>query len=283
MIVPGLGAFLSVRKSAEIDRDAGLIKCPYREICFNAAIVNNDGMIANSIARRDGVSFEKGESIVEKAVEELSHVLKTSGEVQIGSIGRLERRSDGRVAFIPRPIRRDSVRIARVRAQESYDVVAEQSAERKSPDYWYIPIHKKAAGIAASVTALVAVSMVMLLLMLKPSAPAIDMDKASVVPSEIASGVAGKLMDTPAQESAPEIKPVEDPEFYLIVGTFRSEKEAEVFVRQQEGKGQDLEIVAGGKLFRVSAASANSENELREKMKGAGFRQVFREAWIWKK
>lgn len=290
VIVPGLGAFLSVRKSAEIDKAAGLIKSPYREICFNAAIINNDGMIANSIARRNGVSFEKGERAVENAVEELLYSLKTVGEVQIGSIGRLEREADGCISFVPRQIKRDTVSIARVNFEnESADIAASKSVERKNPDYWYIPIHKKAAGIAASVTALVAVGMLMLMLMLKPVSPAIDVDRASVVSAEIKPAVKNNLADTHGEdslsieESLSENESSDAPDCYLIVGTFRTEREAGEFIRQQEGKARNLEIVAGGKLYRVSAASANSETELREIMRGTDFREAFKEAWIWKK
>ena len=62
VVVPGFGAFIGNIQSAKEDTTGQLLP-PCRVLGFNNAITHNDGVLANSIMRRDGVSYEKAVSI----------------------------------------------------------------------------------------------------------------------------------------------------------------------------------------------------------------------------
>ena len=50
VIVPGLGAFVSSYKSAQVDEQSGEMVPPSKEIYFEPKIKNNDGLLVGKIA-----------------------------------------------------------------------------------------------------------------------------------------------------------------------------------------------------------------------------------------
>ena len=57
VIVPGFGAFISHIVPASLGED-GLLTAPCRLLGFNEALQHNDGLLANSLMRKSGVSYD---------------------------------------------------------------------------------------------------------------------------------------------------------------------------------------------------------------------------------
>ena len=59
-MVPGFGAFLCNYEAAHFDeRRRDVILPPARHLAFNRMIADSDGLLAWSVSKRDGVSFEE--------------------------------------------------------------------------------------------------------------------------------------------------------------------------------------------------------------------------------
>jgi len=57
VIVPEFGGFVTNNKSAKINFANNSIQPPYKQITFNAHLINNDGLLANYIASVDKISY----------------------------------------------------------------------------------------------------------------------------------------------------------------------------------------------------------------------------------
>ena len=85
VIVPGLGAFISqyeITKTSE-----GVATYLNRRITFNPSICHNDGLLANSISRREGIAYEMSNAEIDNYVLSLRSQLNHEGEVPVGRLG----------------------------------------------------------------------------------------------------------------------------------------------------------------------------------------------------
>ena len=87
VIIPGFGAFVSTYKPAVILENE--IKPPSKEISFTQKIKNNDGMLAEIIARKAKISQSYAMKRIEKAHENMLYELDKGETVIIENIGTL--------------------------------------------------------------------------------------------------------------------------------------------------------------------------------------------------
>lgn len=100
--VPGIGALMVRHKPARFDEQNPLILLPpSRDLVFNGAIVESDGVLENSVSRRDGVSFEVARRIVQDEAELLLQQLKAFGSLVLGHLGELTYTEYGTIIFNP--------------------------------------------------------------------------------------------------------------------------------------------------------------------------------------
>ena len=101
IIVPGLGAFLTHKVSAEIDTRAQVFSPPKKRLSFNEQLQSNDGVLANYIATSEKVSYENALSKIAKQVAEIQQSLKTNETVSLKYVGDLSRSKTGALEFEP--------------------------------------------------------------------------------------------------------------------------------------------------------------------------------------
>jgi hypothetical protein len=100
--VPGIGAVMVRYKSASFDENNPMILLPpSRELAFNGGLVQSDGVLESSVARKNGISFEAARRMVAEEAESLLHQLKTFGELALGHLGVLQVTEYGSVVFNP--------------------------------------------------------------------------------------------------------------------------------------------------------------------------------------
>lgn len=296
VIVPGIGAFLASRRPSDFDEEKGLLLPPSRIIGFNASIANNDGMIANSIARRRKIGFEEASEIVLDATGLLQQTLSSGESVRIGRIGVLTQKQDGRIQFQPTPSLQPGMTSIAVRPPLAEIMEEEQPAitenEYRDPAFWYFRIRKSTVGIAAACLLIASIAVTLMF----PHELGIDINRASIFPFTMPAAkktvkahqqipVIKTIPESHApqearpEETAPEPQKTPALTHYLIVATFHSERQAQKFIDTSTDK--ELQIVAGGKVFRVSAAASHDESELRKMMNTPEFSKKHAEAWIW--
>lgn len=205
VVVPGFGAFINVRQSAYYDEMSDLWYPMTREVRFNMAVRHDDGLLVNSIARKEQISFQDGRELLRKSLSRLSENLDADGEVTMGQLGIL--RTDGEtISFIPRCTasrmaemmgylpattrRQESISASDATISESEDAsfvtpgdtTPESTATTREFDTrrnYYIPINKIFARTAACLLLVSAVALSVIL----PATDRRHRDQASVVPS----------------------------------------------------------------------------------------------------
>ena len=102
VVVPGWGAFIANYTPAAIGTDAmGLIEPPRRVIGFSSSITHNDGVLAQSMVRREGISFEVAMRHINGSVSSLLRQLEKGNDVSIGRVGYFRRVDGSYNEFVP--------------------------------------------------------------------------------------------------------------------------------------------------------------------------------------
>ena len=304
VVVPGFGAFINVYHSALEYSQTHTFQPMTTEVRFNSALKHNDGMLATSYARRERVSYAEGREMVRVAVSDLQDTLALEGEVSIGRIGRIRTDKSGNLTFHPLltprrlsaalgylPVKRHApaVEVAPAAATavtetETAEPVVEYPIRKFDTDRnYYIPINKMFARMAASF----AVVAVLCLSLILPFTRDYHEDQASVVPVKALTTAVTKASQQiqaeqqPAPATEPETEPAPLPKtWHLVVGTFRSQDEADNFISSKNDSPYELHTVASKRMVRVVAISATDKETLLPELNSPEFQSSFPQAWI---
>ena len=69
VVVPGIGAFINIYQTPEFDTATGKITPMMREVRFNGAVRSDDGLLANSYARKYQISYREGAELLRQDIE----------------------------------------------------------------------------------------------------------------------------------------------------------------------------------------------------------------------
>ncbi len=169
VIIPGWGALIAQYCPAKIDEENGVMLPPSRVLGFNGAIAHNDAMLAMSVSRRKGISYDGAVSIVAQEVDALRHQLAADGEVAIPKIGIFKQNSDNAVTFNPFPEMESSSEFIGLTAVDVTPIVERRNASRKKDqeytkrkdDVIYLPVSRSIFKIAASLILLIGLGLVL--------------------------------------------------------------------------------------------------------------------------
>lgn len=293
VILPGIGAFMKSYRKAELQAD-GTIQPPIIEYNFNAYIASNDGLLAHSIMRRSGLTFEESRAKVAAQVERMKSALHSDGEITFGKIGILSMGEDNNISFIPfttslsttlKEVRKD-INSTTCSAKES-DIETISKRFNTARNY-YIAINKRFAKVAAVVTFVLAAASTYVVPSLQTQRIT-GIQKASVLPlSEInvnkSKTVDYKPIDTveAVTDNTTDSQYTTENTNYLIVGTFGSEEECNNFIASQESETTEtLKVLKGKRHCRVYVAASQNRENLLEKMRDKKFSKLYPQSWIW--
>ncbi len=99
VILPGLGAFISNFKPAEIREETQTFFPPTKEIGFNAELKEDDSLLVNFIAGKERISTEQAEELVYEKITDIDERLKTGQTVSLEGIGTFSLSGDGVILF----------------------------------------------------------------------------------------------------------------------------------------------------------------------------------------
>jgi len=99
LIIPGLGAFISTYKPAEISGNE--IKPPSKEISFTALFKNNDGVLVTAVARRAKISQPNALKRIERERENILYQLDKGEKVIFENVGVLFYNEKNEIQFTP--------------------------------------------------------------------------------------------------------------------------------------------------------------------------------------
>ena len=100
VIVSGLGAFVLNKKGASIDEVTGKIEPPKKIISFNSRIKQNDGLLANHIAKENEISYEEACLQIALFTKKIIFKIQKNEKFVLDLVGEL-RLESGKVIFTP--------------------------------------------------------------------------------------------------------------------------------------------------------------------------------------
>lgn len=101
VVVPGFGAFIAQYTSSNNCAQNSTFTSPKRSISFNASINHNDGLLANSIAKKALIPYAEALKQIEKSTTICRQALSDGSEVPFGRLGFFISNAEGHMEFIP--------------------------------------------------------------------------------------------------------------------------------------------------------------------------------------
>lgn len=101
VILPGFGAFLSQKVSAEFNEKQQNFYPPKKQLSFNAQLKKNDGLLANYIAEVENLGYRQAVYKIEEYVQQLQFQLENNKNYTIKNIGTFEVSGEGKLQFEP--------------------------------------------------------------------------------------------------------------------------------------------------------------------------------------
>ncbi len=89
VIVPGFGGFIGNPAPAWIDPLRHVFHPPSKKLIFNVHLKQNDGLLANAVAAREGVSYADACRFVDEFAEQCRASLLSGDSVRLSGIGQL--------------------------------------------------------------------------------------------------------------------------------------------------------------------------------------------------
>lgn len=97
--VPGFGAFLTESRSARIDETTNTFYPPQKTISFNFHLKNNDGLLANHLAKAKNLDYDAVVRHIENEVLRWKNSLQNGESISLKNIGRLYLNTENNLVF----------------------------------------------------------------------------------------------------------------------------------------------------------------------------------------
>ena len=288
--IPGFGAFLTEIQSAQWVESANSFFPPKKLISFNTNIKNNDGLLANHIARSEKTSYEYAISAIQYEVlqwkKELEQnrmlTIKNVGSFVLGATDNLiftpsDQRnyltsSFGLGSFIAPVVKRTEVEEKEVLLNEEREVVSLVTEERNGRSYLkYAAIFVLGLGLTGSVSYSVYQNQIATQTVLVEQAVQKQVEhKIQEATFFIKTPMAPVTLSVKANKE--EEKEIKMP-YHVVAGAFRDESNAEQVLKRLTKlgyKARRLEVNEHGLYpvlygsFATYAEAQKVKNEVRE-------------------
>ena len=310
VVVSGLGAFVAQYEPARISSDGLTLLPPCRSLVFNGAVSHDDGLLAGSVARREGVSYEMARGIVEQEVELLLRRIDMEGSVVIPRVGKLERNPNAMAPIFFPDMGQGAIVNAMYAALPRLTLGVASAQEEKEAAILEVASLSRGKRImqqlkpmvkyAASVALLLAAGTIL-------TTPSLverrSVDQASLSIPEVKPGKAF-VVETPAFKSEESVAVVEpkvkkpsvvlvsklasdfsenDYDNFVIVGSFVNRNEAEHFIALHGGD-KEMKVLARDGRYRVYIAVSNDYDAAYSfKSNDANILTNHPQAWVYTK
>lgn len=102
VILPGIGAFFSHYRPSVLDEVQGIVHPPSRGLTFSPELRNNDGLLLNHLAHREGLTAPLAHGLLENLRDELHYRLDHGESIIFEHLGTLSRQQ-GSYSFVAGP------------------------------------------------------------------------------------------------------------------------------------------------------------------------------------
>lgn len=98
VIIPAFGGFVASENSAQMEN--GYLLPPTRTVGFNPDLNYNDGLLAQEVAKGEGISLKEANAYIKESVEKLNNTLVNFKHLSFANIGIFQFNND-KVSFEP--------------------------------------------------------------------------------------------------------------------------------------------------------------------------------------
>lgn len=321
VILPGIGALVAEYASASIDYEKGLVLPPRRHIALNTSIRHDDGMLATSISRAEGIKFEEARNILSRETVEIRNVLRCTGSYRIGNLGRLIMTSEEDIEFLPhlsperelkaignpaiRILNKETSRFSQneeIHEKNNSDLTSDSFQQELPPDSYigilskrnyYIPVNKIFARCVAT---LIVIAAIALSFIVPTAMPGNDKEvKASLDPvetlvakkadiSRIECSKPESIADpekTPTTENSEQPQIVTTPSGFYLIVGTFPNRSEADLFISQREGGHFPLQAVERKGLWRISAGHGDYSTLQAILNSSEFRAAFSEAWIW--
>lgn len=247
--VPGWGAFIANYNAANYEAERAVFARPQRVICFNANVNHNDGLLAQSLMRREDMSYDNAMRCIADSVASFQQQLATDGEVSMGRLGYFRRNQGQPIEFVPFSHLRASdqyfgltdLEIATVGALEQ-QLAAKQADDEMAATPALMPkernlFSREVGRIAASVVALIGLSVLLTTPVIvnrehpdmASIAPSVTAPQAQPLAPTVQDGVVSQAITLVDEYQAIAETGNTVGKYYMVIATLRNQRELEAF------------------------------------------------------
>jgi cell division septation protein DedD/nucleoid DNA-binding protein len=101
VVIPQFGAFLTRYFSAEINPGTQLFSPPSKRVAFNRSITENDGLLAQYVAKAEGLPYTEALEKIKKTVKGWRQLLANQQKLHLKGVGHLYYNSQKLLQFSP--------------------------------------------------------------------------------------------------------------------------------------------------------------------------------------
>tara|TARA_R110002049_G_scaffold130157_11_gene288371 strand:+ start:743 stop:1690 length:948 start_codon:yes stop_codon:yes gene_type:complete len=101
VILPGFGAFLTQKISAELQENSNTFSPPSKVVSFNQQLQSNDGLLVNYMATAEKYSYEEALATVTTEIQYWNRMLTLGQRIKFANIGELFLNAEQKIQFIP--------------------------------------------------------------------------------------------------------------------------------------------------------------------------------------
>ncbi len=101
VVLPDFGGLVANYRAARLNRRTHIIMPPSKHIGFNRNLRTNDGLLANQVAERAGISYKEAVIKVDLAIADYQRQLQKDGRMVLERIGVFFKDKSGQLQFIP--------------------------------------------------------------------------------------------------------------------------------------------------------------------------------------
>ena len=286
VIVPKWGALIAHYSPAKIEND--LITPPCRTITFNPSINHNDGLLATSLVRRHGISYDTAVKVIGDNVTTFKRLVDNYNEVPFGRLGYFIKNHDQFTEFItfPTAMRCDAYYgLTPVKISTIEHLNASNDEQQPIETNHRNVFVRRISRVAASIVALLALT----ILLTTPLPINNDTLQATLsvpeitAPSTTTMGIQHNAIATEIkasqpqqQQNTPQVVQSETFKYHLIIAAWKTKEQAQLFV--ESNPDLNLTIYEKGKNFLISAGDSNEYSQLVAKI--PSLPKQYQSSWI---
>lgn len=245
--IPGWGAFIANYSRARYDEERHVMEHPRRSIGFNASADHNDGLLVQSLMRREGLDYDPAMRVIADSVASFRRQLDKGCDVSMGRLGYF-RRSHGRlIEFVPDDLACGADQFyglsdLEIKPVELLERESSELKEMQDAPAAVVPVERnlfsrKAVQIAASVTVLLGLGVLLSTPVIvdrshhaqASMAPKVSAPQPQRLAPTVQQGVAPRAVES--VEACPGIAGVGNAagKYYMVIATLRNQQELTAF------------------------------------------------------